>query len=246
MRYRQHVLRAGQGRRPQEGADLPAEATARDEHEPVDPLGEQVGEHHRDAAAERVADEAHLLDAQPVEQVAQGGRVGAERVVADRLGGLPVAEQVGHDQPVVVVEPVDEVRPLLLRPEDAVDEEQGRARAAVGVGERVPVQGDGALGGRRAHGELLGWADGSTAGYRPVGAGPRGGGGTHTRARTSDGEDDLAGDRRPAPSARTRRAPARAGATESTAGSMPASTTKRASRSARRGCPSSTRRRAAA
>ena len=117
-------------------------------------------------------DQGHLLDAEPVEQVPQGGGVGAQRVVAHRLRGLAVAEQVGHDQPVVLVEPVDEVGPLLLRAEEAVDEEQRRPRAAVGVGERVAVQGDGALGGRRAHGELLGWAGGSAPCYRSVGVGP--------------------------------------------------------------------------
>ena len=134
------------------------EAPAGDEHELVDALGEEVGEDHGDAAAERVADQGDLLDAEPVEQVAQGRGVRTERVVADRLRGLAVAEQVGHDQPVVLVELVDQVGPLLLRAEDAVDEEQGRPGAAVGVGERVAVQGDRALGGRRAHGELLGWA----------------------------------------------------------------------------------------
>ena len=108
---RQHVLGAGQGGRAQQRADLAAEPAAGDEHEPVDPLGEEVGEDHRDAAAQRVPDQGHLGDAELVEQVAQGGRVRAQRVVADRLRGLAVAEQVGHDQPVVVVEPVDEVAP---------------------------------------------------------------------------------------------------------------------------------------
>ena len=40
---------------------------------------------------------------------------------------------------------------LALAPEQAVDEQQCRAAAAVAVGEGVPVQGHRVLGGRRVH-----------------------------------------------------------------------------------------------
>ena len=46
---------AGQRRAAQQRADLAAQAAARHEHEPLDPLGELVEELHRHAAAERVA-----------------------------------------------------------------------------------------------------------------------------------------------------------------------------------------------
>ena len=53
---------------------------------------------------------------------------------------LTVAKEVGHEHPVVVIHPVDQVGPLPLRPEDAVDEERHRAGAAVDVGEFVAVE----------------------------------------------------------------------------------------------------------
>jgi len=50
-----------------------------------------------------VPDEGDPLDAEPVEQVAHCRRVGAERVVAHRLGRLAVPEKIRHDHPVVVI-----------------------------------------------------------------------------------------------------------------------------------------------
>ena len=138
----EHLLGAGQGGGAQDEVDLPAEAAARDEDEAVHPVGEEVVELHRDAAAERVPDEGDPLDAEVVEQVAQGRGVRAERVVARRLGRLAVPEQVGHDDAVVVVDLVDEVGPLALRAEDAVDEEHDGAGAAVDVRQLVAVEGD--------------------------------------------------------------------------------------------------------
>ena len=82
----------------------------------LDPLGEQVAELHGDAATEGVADESDAVDAEPVEEVAQGGGVRAERVVTDRLRGGAVTEEVGDDDPVVGVEPVDEVGPVRVGP----------------------------------------------------------------------------------------------------------------------------------
>ena len=149
--HAQHLLGAGEGGRAQDQVDLAAEAAARDEDEAVHPVGEEVVELHRDAAAERVPDEGDPLDAEVVEQVAQGGGVRAERVVAGRLGRLAVAEEVRHHDAVVVVDLVDEVGPLALRAEDAVDEEHDGAGAAVDVRQVVAVEGD-RVRGRAGHG----------------------------------------------------------------------------------------------
>ena len=58
-------------------------------------------------------DDRHAGHGEHREEVAKAARERAERVVADRFGGLAVAEQVGHDQPVVLVEPVERVLQLL-------------------------------------------------------------------------------------------------------------------------------------
>ena len=134
------LLGAGQGGGPQDEVDLSPEPTARDQHEAVDPLGEEVVELHRDAAAERVADERDAVDAQVVQQVAQRGSMGAEGVVAQGLGRVSVTEEVREQHPVVVVELVHESRPLPLRAEDAVDEQEHRARTRVDVGQLVAVE----------------------------------------------------------------------------------------------------------
>ena len=89
---------------------------------------------------------------EPVQQVPKGRGVRPEGVVPHRLGRLTVAEQVRDDDAVVLVQPVDEVGPLALAPEDAVDEQQRRATTAVAVGEGVPVKGHRVLGGRHVHG----------------------------------------------------------------------------------------------
>ena len=94
---RQHELGAGQRGRPQQQADLAAQAAAVDEHQALAALGELVGELHGDAAAQRVADDRRPLVAERDEQVAHAAGVGAERVVAAWLGRLAVAEQVGRE-----------------------------------------------------------------------------------------------------------------------------------------------------
>ena len=101
VRSGQHELGAGQRRRPQQDADLAPEAAAADEREALGALGELVGELHRDAAAERVARDADAVVAEGGDEVAQPAGVGAERVVAARLGRAPVAEEVGREDVVV-------------------------------------------------------------------------------------------------------------------------------------------------
>ena len=77
---------AGQRRRAQDRADLRAEAAAGDEHEPLDHLGELVGELHRDPAAERVADERRALVAER-ERADRAGRRRAPRASSRRRRG---------------------------------------------------------------------------------------------------------------------------------------------------------------
>ena len=103
---RQHELGARQRGGPQREADLLAQAAAVDEHEPLQALGELVGELHRDAAAERMADDGRRRDPEHRQEVAHPAGVGAERVVAARLARAAVAEQVGGDDGVVLGETV--------------------------------------------------------------------------------------------------------------------------------------------
>ncbi len=74
-----------------------SEAPAGDQHESLGALGELVEELHRHAASEGVPDDARALDADHGEQVPDAGRMGAERVVAARGGGVAVADEVGRD-----------------------------------------------------------------------------------------------------------------------------------------------------
>ena len=101
--------------RAQQRVDLAAEAAAGDEHEALAALGELVGELHRDPAAERVADDGRAVVPEREHQVAHAAGVGAERVVAARLGRLAVAEQVGREHGVGVGELLDRVAPTAPR-----------------------------------------------------------------------------------------------------------------------------------
>ena len=78
-------MRPGQRRGSQDRVDLPAQPTARDKHQPLDALREQVVELHRDSPAEGVPDEGDPLNAEAVQQVAHRCRVGAEGIVSHRL-----------------------------------------------------------------------------------------------------------------------------------------------------------------
>ena len=94
---RDHVLRTGQRRGPQQQAELAAETATVDEHEPLAQLGELVGELHRDAAAEGVPHEGRAVVPERREQVAQAARGGAKRVVPAGLRGRAVTGQVGRE-----------------------------------------------------------------------------------------------------------------------------------------------------
>jgi hypothetical protein len=94
---RHHPLGARQHGGPQQRMDLLAETTRSDQCHSLRVFGEEVRELHRDAAAERVADHRAPLEAEHCQQVAHPRRIGAQRVVAARLGGAAVTEQIGGD-----------------------------------------------------------------------------------------------------------------------------------------------------
>ena len=110
------------------GRHLGAEAAGGDQDHPLGALGELVGELHRDAAAEAVPDDGHLVDAEHGEQVAHAVGVAADAVVRPRLGRLPVAEQVGRDHRVAARERGDHRQPGGVVAAEAVQQQQRRAR----------------------------------------------------------------------------------------------------------------------
>ena len=124
----------------QQQVDLAAEAAAVDQDEPLAALGELVGELHRDAAAERVPDERRALVAERDQQVAHAARVGAERVVAARLGRVAVAEQVGRDHGEALGEVRHHPLPRGGGRGDAVHEHDRRAAAGAAIGHAVAVE----------------------------------------------------------------------------------------------------------
>ena len=119
---------------------LAPEAAAVDQHQALAALGELVGELHRDPAAQRVADDRRALVAESDHRVADGARVGAERVVAARLGRLAVAEQVGRENLVPALRNWHRRLPLLGAAGDAVDEDDQRAFALVAEDDPVSVK----------------------------------------------------------------------------------------------------------
>ena len=136
----QHVLGGREGGRAQQEVHLLAEAAARDEHQPLHPLRELVGELHRHPAAERVAHDRRLVDAERDQQVAHAAGVGAERVVAAGLRGLAVPEQVGRDHRVVLRQRWDHVLPGPRAAGDAVDQHERRSGARAAEAHPMPVQ----------------------------------------------------------------------------------------------------------
>ena len=92
----QEVLGAWQREGSQGPAHLAPEPAAAHHDQALAQLGILIGELHRDAAAERLPDERRPLDAERSdEQIAQPARVGAERVVAERLGRFSVTQESG-------------------------------------------------------------------------------------------------------------------------------------------------------
>src|ERR1019366_8063467 len=107
--------------------------------------GELVGELHRDAAAQRMADHGRAFDAERPSKVAQ--RVGqrAERIVAGALGRASVAGQVDRDDLMPSGETLENRRPGVPIPADPVNQEHGGAFATGDVGKLTAVKSEGAV-----------------------------------------------------------------------------------------------------
>ena len=198
---REHPLGTGQRRRAEHPPDLLAQAAARHEREALDALGELVGELHRDPAAHRVADDGRALVPERGHQVAQPVGVGAERVVAARLGRAAVAEQVRRDDGVPLGQRRDHLAPGVRARGDPVDEQHDRSGPRRGVRDGVAVQAQ-LVPLQDAHAacsERAGTRRGGSG--RPAGAASVGDGGeAHERPRVEaddrerDGQHDRIGD----------------------------------------------------
>ena len=127
---------AGQRRRPQDRADVGPEAAAGDQHQALDHLRELVGELEGDAAAERVPDQRRALVPERQHQVAQAAGEAAERVVAAAGRREAVAGEVRGDHRVAQGQRLDHRLPVLGGPGHAVDQQQQRAGAGLGVADR--------------------------------------------------------------------------------------------------------------
>ena len=137
---RDGARRARHRRDPQERADVRAQPAARHEHQPVDPLGELPEELHRDAAAERVADDGRAADAERREQVADRRGVGADRVIAAGGRRVAVSDQVRGDHGVVVGQVQGQLAPVARRVDHPVDQQHRRAAARGPVDHLVAVE----------------------------------------------------------------------------------------------------------
>ena len=118
------------------------ETAGGDQDHPLGALGELVGELHRHAAAEAVADHRHLVDPEHGEQVTHAVGVAADAVVGARLVREPVAEQVGGDHRVAAGQRVDDRLPRRVVAAEPVKEQQRRPLAHLDEGPSVAVDGD--------------------------------------------------------------------------------------------------------
>ena len=208
---RQHELRARKAGGAQQGADLPAQAAAAHEDQPLAVLGELVGELHRDAAAQRVPDEGRAIVPQRQQQVADPAGVGAQRVVAAGLGRLAVAEQIGRDDGEALGEVREHVGPRGRRRRDPVDEHERRPAAGRAEEDAMAVQDDlaqlvvrgGSHQGAAIRATVRKWTPSRPSSEKPIGRARR-----RRRGRASVGASARPGLRR----CRTeRRRPCRAG-----------------------------------
>jgi hypothetical protein len=137
---RQDELGAGQRGGAQKRVNLTTEAAAGDHDQALAEDRILVGELHRDAATQRVADDRGAAVTQRDQQIAHAHGVGAEGVIADGLGGLAMTQEVGRHDGVVLREDGRHVRPLLGRPSDPVDQENDRSGPRGPVAHPVPVE----------------------------------------------------------------------------------------------------------
>jgi ketosteroid isomerase-like protein len=102
---REHHIGAVQRSSPEDRMDLAAQATARDEDEPLGAVWKLVAELQGHAAAERVPDNRSSVFVEGLEQIANQIRVSTKGIVARRLGGIAMAQEIGRDHRVVLDEP---------------------------------------------------------------------------------------------------------------------------------------------
>ncbi len=116
--------RTRQGGGAEQRRHLGAEPPARDKDEPFAHLRVLVGELQRDAAAQRVPDDGGRRDAEQHQQVAHPIGEAAQRVVRPWLVAVPVSEQVGRDNRVVLRQQRQDRVPRPVRVAETVDEQQ--------------------------------------------------------------------------------------------------------------------------
>ena len=121
---------------------LASEPAAVHEDEPLAALEELVRELHRDAAAQRVADEGRPIESERLEEVAHRVRVGPEGIVAARFRGFAVAEEIRGEDVVVLGEAREDGVPGGGGARDPVeqDDEGSASRPLIAV--PLPVQED--------------------------------------------------------------------------------------------------------
>ena len=136
------LVEAGRGQHPDPRAHLGAEPARGDQDHPLGALGELVGELHRDAAPEAVADDRDLVDPEERDQVAHPVGVAAQAVVGARLGRLAVAQQVGGDHRVAAGQRVDDRLPRGVVAAETVQEQERGPGADLDVRAAVAVERD--------------------------------------------------------------------------------------------------------
>ncbi len=135
-------FRTRQREQAEQDADLVPETTARHEHQPFAPLRELVGELHDDAAPERLADEGRALVPERHQQVAHAARERAERVVAARLLGRAVTDEIGGDDGEALGQLGHDVPPRRRVARHAVDEDDHGPGARRAIADPVAVDVD--------------------------------------------------------------------------------------------------------
>jgi hypothetical protein len=121
-----------------------AEPAAGDEDQALAQLRVLIGELHRHAAAQRVPHERRPLDAEHLQEVAHAAGEGAQRVIAARLGGGAVAQEVGGDDVVALGQRGRHRLPGERGRADAVQQDDGLPLSPAAVADGVAVEDCGA------------------------------------------------------------------------------------------------------
>src|SRR5258707_1716210 len=126
----------------EDGMDLATQATARHEDEPLGALRELIAELQRHTAAERVPDNRTSILAEGVEQIAKQIRVRAEGIVAGRLGGFAMTQEIRCDHRMVLDQPRHHFFPGRRTPCNPVEQHDGRTAARHPIAVPLTVQPD--------------------------------------------------------------------------------------------------------